>query len=167
MAVPVFATDWPQWRGPDRNDIFKETGLLKEWPQGGPKLLWTNRDGGQGYSGPSVVGDTLYTMGSDGKSEFVFAVDVKTGKKLWSTDISGVFTEGHGDGPRGNTAVNGDLVFAISGQGEIVCLETMTGKKLWSKNMKKDLGGAIMSRWGYSESPLVDGDQVICTPGGG
>src|SRR4051794_33842754 len=91
VSLSASAADWPQWRGPDRNDISQETGLLKDWPAEGPKLLWTNRDGGQAFSGPAVVGDKLYTMGSDGKNEFVFAVDVNTGKTAWTTPVGGVY----------------------------------------------------------------------------
>jgi outer membrane protein assembly factor BamB len=158
--------DWPQWRGPDRTDISKETGLLKSWPSGGPRLLWTFRDAGAGYSSPAVVGDRLYTMGADDKTEFLFAIDLKTQKKAWSAEIAPRFPHAKGNGPRGTPTVEGDLVFGIGGQGTLVCVRAATGEKVWSKDLKKDFGGEMMSSWGYSESPLVDGDKVVCTPGG-
>ena len=110
-AVPIQAADWPQWRGPDRNDVSTETGLLKTWPKEGPKLLWTFRDAGAGYSGPAVVGSTLYTMGADGKTEFVYALDTKTLKKMWSAAVGPVFRDGHGNGPRATPTVDGDHVY--------------------------------------------------------
>lgn len=167
------AADWPQWRGPDRNDISKETGLVKAWPKPGPPLLWTFKNAGVGYSGPAIVGGTLYLMGGRGDTEFVFAVDTKNGKELWAAVIGPTFTfKGNvwGDGPRATPTVDGDLLYALGGQGELVCVETGTGKVRWRTNMVKNLNGAMSllggSSWGYSWSPLVDGDQVICVPGG-
>src|SRR5437764_15440792 len=81
------AADWPQWRGPDRNDVSKETGLLQAWPEGGPKLLWTFRDAGGGYSGPALVGAVLYIMGAEHKTDDSSAFDTKTCKKAWRVDI--------------------------------------------------------------------------------
>src|SRR5262245_51880300 len=152
LALPALAADWPQWRGPDRNDVSKETGLLKSWPKEGPKLLWTYHETGTGYSGPAIIGDRLYICGADDRKEFVLALDVKTGEKVWSTDFTGKFSHEKGDGPRGNPTVDGDLPFAIGGGGELACLERASGKKLWSKSLTGDLGGKLMSGWGYSES---------------
>jgi outer membrane protein assembly factor BamB len=167
VALPVLASDWPQWRGPDRDDVSRETGLLKTWPKGGPKLLWTFREAGAGYSGPAVVGDRLYSLGADDKSDTIYALDVETGKKVWSTPIAPVSVLDRGDGPRGTATVDGDLVYGMTGQGVLICVERTTGKEKWHKSLTKDLGGNIMARqWGYSESPLVDGDKVVCTPGG-
>jgi outer membrane protein assembly factor BamB len=165
-SASVRAGDWPQWRGPDRTDVSKETGLLKNWPSQGPKLLWTYRDTGAGYSCPAVVGEHLFTLGADNKNEFVLALNVKDGSKVWSTPYAATFQQDRGNGPRGTPTVDGDFLYAIGGQGELVCVETATGKKQWQKSLRKDLGGDMMSSWGYSESPLVDGDKVVCTPGG-
>lgn len=164
-AVTAGAADWPQWRGPDRTGISKETGLLKAWPKGGPQLLWTCADVGIGYSAFSVVGDRLYTMGGTQDSEFVYAVDVNTGKRLWESRVGELFKEGHGNGPRGTPTIDGELLYAIGGKGDLLCAETATGKQRWTVSMPKALGGRIMSGWGYCESPLVDGDLVICMPG--
>lgn len=162
----VRADDWPQWQGPDRSNVSKETGLLKTWPKDGPKLLWTFDKAGVGFSGPAVVGDRLYTMGGREDSSYVFALDVKTGKELWSCPIGKTYRNSYGDGPRGTPTVDGDFLYALDGQGELICVETSTGNKRWSVNMEKDLHGEMMSGWGYSESVLVDGDQVVCCSGG-
>lgn len=162
----VQADDWPQWQGPERNNVSKETGLMKSWTKDGPKLLWTFEKAGIGYSGPAIVGDRLYTMGGRDDTSYVLALDVKTGKEVWECPIGKLFKVDHGDGPRGTPTIDGDLLYALDGQGELICVETATGKKRWSVNMQKDFHGEMMSHWGYSESPLVDGDQVVCCPGG-
>lgn len=160
------STDWPQWRGPDRNDVSAATGLLQRWPAGGPKLLWTFSEAGSGYSGPAVVGDRLYTIGAEDDKEWLFALDTRSQKKLWSCEVGTLWKNAWGNGPRGTPAVDGAYVFALGGQGSLICAETATGKLVWRKNLPKDLDGKMMSGWGYSESPLVDGDKVLCTPGG-
>jgi outer membrane protein assembly factor BamB len=167
LAVP-FATadDWPQWQGPDRTNVSNETGLLQTWPSGGPRLLWTFRDAGAGYSGPAIVGDRLYTMGADSKTEYLYALDLKTQKKVWSTELDRRYKNDRGDGPRGTPTVDGDHIFAISGEGMLVCIEAATGKKVWSKSFPQDFRGKFMGRWGFTESPLVDGDVLVCSPGG-
>jgi outer membrane protein assembly factor BamB len=160
------ADHWPQWRGPNRDDVSTEKGLLPSWPKQGPKLLWTCREAGIGFSGPAVVGDHVYSLGADDKTESVYALDVNTGKKLWSADVGPLYTNGYGDGPRCTPTVDGDRLYVLGGEGDLVCVERATGKLLWKKNLVNDLGGGIPS-WGYAESPLVDGDRVVCTPGGG
>jgi outer membrane protein assembly factor BamB len=166
LALPALAADWPQWRGPDRTAISSETGLLKAWPKEGPPLLWTYRDAGTGYSGPAIVGDRFFTAGARNDAEYVYCLDVRTGKALWSTALGPIFPEGHADGPRGTPTVDGELLYVLGGQGELVCVETGTGKKHWNLNLKKDLNGSMMSGWGYCESPLVDGEKVVVSPGG-
>ena len=156
--------NWPQFRGPDRTDISKETNLLQEWPAGGPKKLWHTNTVGIGYSGPAIVDDRLFIMGAQEKKEFLYAINANSGKKIWETEIGTLLTNNWGNGPRGTPTVNGQLVYALSGQGNLVCAQASDGKVAWTKSMK-DLGGNI-PRWGYTESVLVDGDQVVCTPGG-
>src|SRR6185369_17006506 len=107
------------------------------------------------------------SMGANESSEYVFALDVKAGQKAWSTPFARLFINGWGDGPRGTPTVDGDRVYALGGQGELVCAEAAGGRERWRVNLQKDLGGAMMSGWGYTESPLVDGDKLVCTPGGG
>jgi outer membrane protein assembly factor BamB len=165
LGAPLQADDWLQWRGLDRKDISTETGLLQSWPKGGPKLLWTCKNAGAGYAGPSIHGDQLLVMGANGPQEFVFTLDVKTGKKGWSTMIGPLYKNDWGNGPRGTPTIDGNQLFVISGQGMLVCLELATGQVVWKKSLVKDLGGQIPS-WGYAESPLIDGDKVVCTPGG-
>jgi outer membrane protein assembly factor BamB len=169
LAGAAAADDWPQWQGPDRNNVSKETGLLKTWPKGGPKLLWTFSQAGMGYSAPAVVGDRLYAMGASDDKNYLFAVDVKTGKKVWASALNPLSEgqEERGNGPRGTPTVDGDRIYAITADGTLVCAKTADGAKVWSKDFGKDLSGAKQNlKWGYSESPLVDGDQVVCTPGG-
>jgi outer membrane protein assembly factor BamB len=166
LTLPILASDWPQWRGPDRNDVSKETGLLRSWPKEGPKVLWRYEDAGIGYSGPAIVGDRLYSLGARDKKEYVFALDVNSGKEIWSTPVAASTSKDHGAGPRSTPAVDGDLLFGLGDDGDLVCVQITDGKIVWQKNLMKNFGGRMMSGWGYSESPLVDGDQLVCTPGG-
>lgn len=167
VSWAALAADWPQFRGPSRDDLSRETGLLKKWPASGPKLVWTNKEAGIGYSGPAVVSGIVYTMGSWEGKEHVYALDAKTGKRLWAAEFGNEFKNGYGDGPRSTPTVDGGFLYAMGGQGTLVCMETKGGKVVWSKSMQKDLKGKMMSGWGYTESPLVDGDLVVCSPGGG
>ena len=160
------AADWPQFRGPNRDGICTETGLLQSWPDGGPKLLWEMNGLGTGYSSVAIAGGKLYTMGDieidSKKVQHVIAVDLGTHKKLWAKMIG----PPHDDGPRCTPTVDGNLIFAVDTSGDIVSLNTETGNILWRKNFQKDLGGGDNPTWKFSETPLVDGDKVICTPGG-
>jgi outer membrane protein assembly factor BamB len=163
------ASDWPQWRGPKRNGLSQETGLLKEWPMDGPKLLWHLNDVGMGYSTPSVVGDRLYLLGNQGlDNEFVQARAVKDGKLIWTAHLGKV---GNPDqqppfpAARSTPTVVGDVLYALGSDGDLVCVELRDGKVRWHKNLRTDFGGQP-GVWAYSESPLVDGDHVICSPGG-
>jgi len=164
-ALNVFAADWPQWRGPDREDRSPDTGLLKSWPQGGPKALWVFKDAGLGYAGYSIVDGTLFTMGLRGEQEWVIAVRVSDGTEVWATPAGKRYENGWGDGPRCTPTVSGNRVYAIGGRGGLVCLDRLTGRRLWEKSLVSDLGGTLQS-WGYTESPLVIGNRVYCTPGG-
>lgn len=164
-ALVNTAADWPQWRGADRTDISKETGLLKSWPEGGPKLVWINKDVGLGYSGYAIAGGRLFTIGLRGDTELLIAVDVKTGKELWTTPVGPILKNGWGDGPRATPTVDGDMVFAMSGTGTLLAAKTADGKESWKAAMR-DFGGKTPN-WGYCESVLVDEGKVICTPGGG
>lgn len=164
-AFLTAAADWPQWRGPNRDDISKETGLLKQWPEGGPKLAWMNKDVGLGYSGYAIAGGKLFTVGLRGDTELLIALDTKTGKELWATPVGPMLKNGWGDGPRATPTVDGDLVFAMSGTGTLLAAKTADGKEAWKAAMR-DFGGKTPG-WGYCESVLVDDGKVICTPGGG
>jgi outer membrane protein assembly factor BamB len=169
------AADWPQWRGINRDGLSAETGLLKSFPSAGPTLVWKSQDVGLGYSTVAVVGGIVYGFGSTGDrtDEFLYALDSANGKEKWRTTIKNIqpdktFNADWGGGPRGTPTVDGDRIYALGAQGDLVCVETATGKLVWHKSMTKDFKGKLMSpsMWGYSESPLVDGDQVVCSPGG-
>jgi outer membrane protein assembly factor BamB len=168
LAFVSLAADWPQWRGPNRDGISKEVGLLKKWPEAGPKLLWQSTELGQGYGSPAVVGDRLYVTGSKGMvDEFVQALNLADGKSLWTARIGKVGENQMANypGARSTPTVDGERIFALGSDGDLACLETKTGKLVWTKNVKRDFGGKT-GFWAYAESPLVDGDVVVCTPGG-
>jgi outer membrane protein assembly factor BamB len=167
-ALSALAADWPQFRGPKRDDISTETGLLKDWPKAGPPLAWTFDKAGVGFSGFSIVGGRMYTMGNrDGKDQ-VICVDTKNGQEVWAVDVGKPYENEWGDGPRCTPTVDGDHLYVLGAQGELICLESAKGAKVWEKNLAKDFQGEIMkpSAWGYCESPLVDGDNLVCCPGG-
>lgn len=162
------AQDWSQWRGPNRDGVSKETGLNLDWSKNKPPLLWVFRQAGAGYSTPTIVGTTLFCQGAMDGNDFAFALDTKTGNLKWKQPLGTQFIMDRGDGPRGAVTVDGDKLYLIRGGGQLHCLSAVDGKLLWQKDFRTDLGGDIMSRWdwGFSESPLIDGDLVICTPGG-
>jgi len=168
-ALSVAANDWPQWRGPQRNGVSQETGLLKEWPKDGPKLIWKITEAGSGYSAPAVVGDHLFLPGNEGlENEFVRALSVKDGKQVWQARLGKV---GHPTqmpnfpAARSTPTVEGEFLYALGSDGDLACLEISTGKVRWQKNLRTDFGGKH-GEWAYSESPLIDGDALVCTPGG-
>lgn len=159
------AADWPQWRGPNRDGISTETGLLASWPQGGPAVVWKTDGLGEGYSSLAIAGGKIYTQGQRGRQEFVMAFDAATGKKLWETATSRDYRNDRGDGPRGTPTIDGDRLYAMTGDGVVVSMDTATGKTIWSQNIAQKYGGEIPG-WGYSESPLIDGGRLIVMPGG-
>jgi outer membrane protein assembly factor BamB len=164
VALFAAGADWPQWRGPDRSDVSKESGLLKTWPADGPKRVWLYENAGTGYSGPAIVGGKLYTLGTRDNHEILLVLDANTGKELWTANLGPVLSNDWGNGPRGTPTVDGDRVYAMTGVGGVYCVSIPEKKVLWNKSMT-DLGGK-KPNWGYSESVLVDGAQVVCTPGG-
>jgi outer membrane protein assembly factor BamB len=163
------ADDFPQWRGPNRDGISREAGLLKSWPKEGPKLLWQVKTVGGGYSTPAVAGDQLFLLGNEGlDNEFVKALSTQDGKGLWTTRIGKVGEPNQQPaypGTRSTATVSGDSVYALGSDGDLACIDKTTGKIRWQKNVRAEFGGKP-GRWAYSESPLVDGDAVVCTPGG-
>jgi outer membrane protein assembly factor BamB len=163
------ADDWPQWRGPNRNGHSHETGLLKEWPKDGPRLIWHVKDLGDGYSTPSVAGGRVFVVTNKGlDDEFVVARATKDGSLLWATRIGKV---GNPDqqpnypAARSTPTVDGAALYALGSDGDLVCLETATGKVRWRKSLRADFGGQP-GTWAYAESPLVDAGVVVVTPGG-
>ena len=164
LAASVQAADWPTFRGADRTDVSTEVGLLKKWPSDGPPKVWMNQDAGLGYSGFAIVGNVIYTMGARDAMEYVIAIDAVTGKEKWSAEAGALLTNGWGDGPRATPTVDGDKVYALSGKGSLVCLNVADGKPVWTASLT-ELGGKVPG-WGYCESPLVEGNLVVATPGG-
>jgi len=158
---------WPQFHGPNRDSRCPETGLNTDWKEKPPALLWKLEGLGTGYSSLAITDDKIFTMGDrhgdDGKTrQFVLAFDLQTRKELWAAQVG----PRHKDGPRSTPTVDGELLYAIGTEGDLVCLETATGAERWRKSFPNDFGGKMMSRWMFSESPLVDGSKLICTPGG-
>ncbi|MCP4190977.1 MAG: PQQ-binding-like beta-propeller repeat protein [Planctomycetaceae bacterium] len=166
VTLGTFAetNDWPQWRGPDRTGISQEKELLQAWPEEGPTLLWLNENCGIGYSAPTVAKDHLVTMGARDNVEQLICLDANSGEELWAIDVGENYENGWGDGPRSSPTIDGERVFALGANGDLVCAELATGKVQWKVDLA-DLGGSVPD-WGYSESVLVDGNQVVCTPGG-
>jgi outer membrane protein assembly factor BamB len=165
LTLTMLAADWPQWRGPNRDGISTETGLLTSWPSGGPRVVWRIKGLGVGYSSFSIVNGRMYTQGQRGNQEFLIALDVKTGNKVWETPTSRNFENDRGSGPRGTPTFDNGKLYAMTGEGTVVCLDAATGKILWQMDSVKKFGATI-PHWGYSESPLIDGDRVIVMPGG-
>jgi outer membrane protein assembly factor BamB len=167
LTAFVYADDWTQWRGPQRTGCSKETGLLKQWPKGGPKLLWERKDIGGGYSTPAVVGDRIYLQADRGGKEYAVALAVSDGSEVWATPLGRVGPNQvpQYPGTRATPTVEGDRVYALGSDGDLACLEKETGKVVWSANLRKTFDGTP-GAWAYSESVLLDGDLLICTPGG-
>jgi outer membrane protein assembly factor BamB len=162
---PAAPGDWPQHRGPNRDNVSTESGLLSQWPEAGPPLAWQADGLGEGYSSVAVVGDTVYTLGTRGQQEALFALDVNGGRIKWTAPLGRIFQDGTGNGPRGTPTVDGDRVYALGGHGDLVCADTATGDVAWRMNILQEFGGSNIT-WGISESVLIDGDRLICTPGG-
>lgn len=160
--------EWPSFRGADRSGVSQEKGLLKSWPAGGPKLLWKTPNLGEGHSSIAIANGRIYSMGLRGDNEVVWALNVKDGQEAWSTKIAaGGSLRGRqgGFGSRCTPTIVGNRLYAEGVQGDVICLDVANGKQIWKKNLVTDFGGSVPT-WGYSESPLVDGDKVIVTPGG-
>jgi outer membrane protein assembly factor BamB len=162
------AEDWPQWRGPNRDGRSAETGLLASWPEGGPPLAWTAEGLGRGYSSVAVVGGTVYTLGDPDDGQHVLALS-PTGELLWRTRI-GEASEEEYFGPLSTPTVDGERLYVVGANGEVVCLETSSGAIVWQRSLPADFGSELMQAmgstdWNYAESPLVDGDRVVVTPG--
>lgn len=163
IVEKVFSADWPQWRGPDRNGKSKETGLLQEWPDDGPALLWKHDDVGRGYSQPIQIAGTVYVTGDKDDRLMLTALD-KKGQALWCEDIGQAQNRDNYPGSRAAPTYEAGLIYIVTAKGEIKCWDTRTRKTVWSKRMS-DLGGKA-GGWAYSESPLLIGDSLILTPGG-
>ena len=165
---PATASDWPQWRGPDRNGISMETGLLPEWPEKGPPLAWKKQGIGGGDGTPCVAAGRIFGMSHRGEDEVVWALSESDGSEIWATRLGPVFEQERKqakEGPGCAPTVDGDRMYVVGLGGNVSCLRVADGKIVWQRSMTKDFGG-IVPRGSYRESPLVDGDRVFCTPGG-
>ena len=154
--------DWPRWRGVKNDGVSAETGLLSSWPEKGPPIVWSVRGLGDGFSSVAVAKGKIYTMGrKDGRTHLVCR-NFEDGDEEWTTEV------GSGDRPNCTPTVDveANLVFGLTHAGDLLCANATSGEAVWRKSYKDDFGGQMMSGWGYSESPLVDGDLLICTPGG-
>jgi outer membrane protein assembly factor BamB len=167
-GVAAVADDWPQWQGPNRNALSKEKGLLQEWPKDGPPLAWKVKGLGGGDSAPSVAAGKLFGMGARGGDEVVWCLSEADGKELWWAKVGPAVQQRmpqSKEGPGCTPTVDGERLYALGMGGELVCLQVKDGKELWRVSFTKDFGGRV-PQWSYRESPLVDGDKLICTPGG-
>jgi outer membrane protein assembly factor BamB len=161
----TLADDWPQWRGPDRTGLSKETGLLKHWPSGGPQRIWSIATLGQGYGSVAIAGNRIFVQSLIGRQSTVAALNVSDGKMLWSRSLGAARGNDRGSGPRGTPTIDGDRLYVLTENGDLACLRTADGTVVWQRNILKDFGGYNIT-WLISESPLVDGRNVIVTPGG-
>ena len=166
LPSTVQAKDWTQWRGPNRDGRSSEKLKSTNWKRNPPKHVWTMGGFGEGYAGVAVFNGHIYTTGNVSGGQAVVAANADSGEVIWKTVITPK-TPKHGYvGARCTPSVDNDRIYAIASSGAIVCLNTKDGRLLWKKDFAKEWGGKMMSGWGFSESPLVDGDYVLCTPGG-
>jgi outer membrane protein assembly factor BamB len=171
-GADLSGSDWPQWQGPNRDAHSTSTGLLQKWPAAGPKLVFKTDKIGVGYAAPAVAHGKLIVCGAEdakeGDKEFVLCLDSVKGNEIWRTPVetsSGKYNFGYGNGPRSTPTIDGDRVYILGAKGDLLCLNLADGKRIWSKNLVKDMNGGIPG-WGYSESVLIDGEKLVCTPGG-
>ena len=168
LRAPASANDWPQWQGPERNGVSKESGLLQEWSKEGPPLIWKIKELGGGYSAPSIVDGRIFGMSFRGKDEVAWALSEKDGKPLWSTRLGAATSQRMPqamEGPGCTPTVDGARLYVLGMGGDLACLQVKDGKILWQHSLTREFGGQV-PMWSYRESPLVDGNKVICTPGG-
>lgn len=170
--VTVSAADWPTFRGPDRSGVSPADGLLSSWPEDGPELLWKSAGAGRGYASLAIADGKIYTLGdglstNDNEDEYVVCFDQATGKQLWATKTGEPWNSGKPtwQGSRSTPTVDGDHLYVLTPHGKLFCLTT-EGQEVWQRDVKEDFGGKKADSWGYSESVTIDGDRLICTPGG-
>ncbi len=163
LPALVTAADWPQFRGPDRNGIAPENGLLTEWPESGPDLIWEYTDLGDGFSSASVAGGMVYITGKVDDEEILYALD-PDGTLEWKSVFGSAWNRSFPES-RTTPTVDGDRIYVISGKGKVACFDAGLGKLIWEVDVFEQYGGDF-HRWGIAESPLIVDNKVICTPGG-
>jgi outer membrane protein assembly factor BamB len=157
--------EWPQWRGPLRNGASSETGFLKQWPANGPTVSWSIANLGEGFGSLAIKADRIYVQGTSGAASAVFCLNRADGKPIWSASLGPKVNESRGNGPRSTPTLDGDRVYVLTENGDLACLRARDGSRVWSKNILKEYAGNN-PRWLISESPLVDGNRLIVSPGG-
>jgi len=165
MAAQAPSTDWPQWRGPERNGVSRETGLLREWPRSGPAVVWSASQLGVGYGSVAIAGSRVFVQGMKNRQSVVTSLDRAAGKAAWSVALGSAQENDRGSGPRSTPTVDGDRVYVLTETGDLVCLLVADGKVVWRRNILREFNGRNIS-WLISESPLIDGDRIIVSPGG-
>ena len=177
-SASVRADDWPQWMGPGRDNVWREEGVLERFPAGGPKVLWRSPIAG-GYAGPAVAGGrvfvTDYVTEADIRqsnferktstgTERVLCLDEATGKILWKHEYPVTYTISYPSGPRCTPTVDGDRVYTLGAEGDLLCLAVADGKVVWSRDLKRDYSTKA-ALWGYASHPLIDGERLVCVAG--
>jgi len=169
----AFSGDWPTFRGTDRTAVSKETDLLQSWPEGGPPVVWSVEGTGRGYTSLAIKNGRMYLVGDKvadvpDKDEYLLCYDIATGQRIWQAKLGAPWNEGKDNwqSSRGTPSVDDERVYALTANGELACCDAATGSEQWRKSLQTDFGGSKADRWGYSESVLLDGDRLICTPGG-
>lgn len=182
VTTPARGDDWPQWQGPQHDGVWRETGILDKFPDGGPIVRWRTPISG-GYAGPAVAGGRVYVTdrvlgdGSDNRAnqfqrgnisgvERVLCLDNADGKMLWKHEYPCPYTVSYPAGPRTTPVIHDGKVYTLGAEGNLFCLEAETGKVEWSRELKKDYEMTISPVWGFSSNPLLDGKKLICLVGG-
>ena len=165
VAAQAPSTDWPQWRGPERNGVSRETGLLREWPQSGPAVVWSASQLGAGYGSVAVAGSRVFVQGMKNRQSVVTSLDRAAGKAAWSVALGSAQENDRGSGPRSTPTIDGDRVYVLTENGDLVCLLVADGTVVWRRNILREFNGRNIN-WLVSESPLIDGDRIIVSPGG-
>jgi len=165
-SLAAAAADWPQWRGPERDGISQESGLLQKWPEGGPPLAWKATGLGEGFASIAVAGGRVITQGQAGGGQAVITFDEATGRQLWKAPNGDAYLNRRGGGPRGTPTIDGDTAYVLGSNGSLIALEAATGTQLWRTNVLQRFNARNIN-WGLSESPLIDGRQLIVNAGGG
>jgi outer membrane protein assembly factor BamB len=168
VAGSSLAADWPQWQGPNRDGKSADTGLLKQWPENGPPLAWKIDKLGGGDGGPAIVAGRIFVMSNRGDKEVVWALSEKDGSEIWVAPLGPAFQQQPAQGKEGPSCtptVDGERLYVEGLGGNVACLQVQDGKIVWQRSLTEDFGGR-RPMWSYRESPLVDGDKVIVTPGG-